>query len=832
MSQETPESELERPEALAPSTTPEEKVDSKKTSGKNGSASKAITVGQLPYVRKHAGAPKLEPPRARRMSGAGSTGDPFDGDNLDDILKSLISTKKVDAAYQQLGKRILALESYVEVLRGGAGEEAFITRKEFIEYLQKSQEDTEAQLQAEREAREAAEEARRLEAELAAQKEDPILIEMREGLKAQDEKTDSALKQAMHDARKADVAKWTRMNQLEEMIQGVRLELGIETQKRQSAEARAEDAVLEVQKSLKDLELRMQVFAMEEAQKMIGALIFNGKSNGVQLQQPVGPLQVGVQSRPSSSPTVGPAITTSMTATSGDVEEEAMVAMDLLLDRRKKAFQTACQGATGAYSGPEDWRSAMLALVDLGLLQPVREQVQSIQQDLLRQRDLIEKKNRAREKDIAEANAKGQKTAQQLREECDTRKQEAVENSIQFQKVYKVILESNEKFTDDMQYATDRIRTLQMLIDGHTKQIDGHTKGILECATNEDAARLTDAIQQCVGKESFSGQMSDLKAIVAQQSERIGSIDLQVGMLTRNTSLSPSGSKRSLKRMTKLKTMRRDASKSSLAASTAPGQDSLPSFFGETEGVDDDDDEDGGPGSNGKLSKSNGGSRVSLAAGDFEEELYDDESEYSEDPMEEQMREQVQGICMGLVCLAHHILRGPPQVGLSRQNRLLNEKELLDELLNLRHWITHRRAPADWSLDRLTTVALRYSHPNPMEVHGPQPEMTSILHQTREAQADRGRSYPLDVSVGSIGIPGGFGSSAGGGAGIMGGPLEDTTLLPSPASKIPGLEGSAVAPPKTSRSGQGWRSHSLSAKVPMSARELRGHMASTLPPLH
>ena len=152
------------------------------------------------------------------MSGAGSTGDPFDGDNLDDILKSLISTKKVDAAYQQLGKRILALESYVEVLRGGAGEEAFITRKEFIEYLQKSQEDTEAQLQAEREAREAAEEARRLEAELAAQKEDPILIEMREGLKAQDEKTDSALKQAMHDARKADVAKWTRMNQLEEIF--------------------------------------------------------------------------------------------------------------------------------------------------------------------------------------------------------------------------------------------------------------------------------------------------------------------------------------------------------------------------------------------------------------------------------------------------------------------------------------------------------------------------------------------------------------------------------------------------------------------------------------
>ena len=99
----------------------------------------------------------------------------------------------------------------------------------------------------------------------------------------------------------------------------------------------------------------------------------------------------------------------------------------------------------------------------------------------------------------------------------------------------------------------------------------------------------------------------------------------------------------------------------------------------------------------------------------------DAQSEYSEDPMEEQMREQLEAISMGLaawrhvsrglseVCLAHHVLRGPPLVGLSRQNRLLQEwlgllgasfckcfhrfpsrsftrKELLEELLNLRYW--------------------------------------------------------------------------------------------------------------------------------------------------
>ena len=74
------------------------------------------------------------------------------------------------------------------------------------------------------------------------------------------------------------------------------------------------------------------------------------------------------------------------------------------------------------------------------------------------------------------------------------------------------------------------------------------------------------------------------------------------------------------------------------------------------------------------------------------------------------------------VCLAHHVLRGPPLVGLSRQSRLLNEKDvggnilhdvgslqtqavtklpmqqdLLEELMSLRFW--------DSSSDRLGASA-------------------------------------------------------------------------------------------------------------------------------
>ena len=74
------------------------------------------------------------------------------------------------------------------------------------------------------------------------------------------------------------------------------------------------------------------------------------------------------------------------------------------------------------------------------------------------------------------------------------------------------------------------------------------------------------------------------------------------------------------------------------------------------------------------------------------------------------------------------------------------------------------------------------------QVHGPQPEMTTILRAESSRERSR-KSYPLDVSVGSIGITASPGSPAGG-AGIMGGPMEDSSS-PAQLSKLPALEGSA-----------------------------------------
>eukprot|EP00435_Cladocopium_sp_Y103_P055433 s79_g18.t1 len=590
-------------------------VPSKKSTSKPAAtAGKAITVnGQLPYVRKKDGTSvKLDTNlrTGRRMSG--SSGDPFDGDNLDEILKSLISTKKMDSAYQRIGKRLLALESYIDELRGGEGDEAFITRGEFIEFLQKSQDDVEAQIQAEHDARLAAEEARRLQEELEAQKDDPLIAEVRETLKAQEETNECNLKQAMNEARKADVQKWSRVNQLQEQIDDLKQGLGDESKKRQGSEALFEKTVKEIHKSIQDLEERMQSFAVNEAQKMIGALLFtNGATDATSSRSPskspsarvdtlqsarvdtlqsarVDTLQsVRVDTLQSQWSTLGSDSMAMVPVASMTADEarpssrpEAQEFSELLMDRRQKAFARAREGVSGACGGPEEWRVAMLNLVDSGLIQPVRDQVERLHKDLLRQRDTFEKKNRAREKEIQETTKHGQKTSQVLREETEMRKQETIETSISFQKVYKVILESNEKIADDVQVAMDRIRTLQMMIDGHTKQIDGHTKGILDCATSEETAKLQESINKCVQKEPFSTQMSEVKTMVIKQSERIGSIDLQVSMMAKNVTTSPASSSRrgNLKKLGRvrsktLNSLNRDASKGSMVASTAPGQD-------------------------------------------------------------------------------------------------------------------------------------------------------------------------------------------------------------------------------------------------------------------
>eukprot|EP00439_Symbiodinium_sp_Y106_P086160 s17_g31.t1 len=892
---------------------------------KTNAPSKGTGLAGLSLRKNMGAAPvKIETPRTgRRVSGAGA--DFFDGENIDDIVKSLISTKKIDSAWQRISRRVATLESYIQHLRGGEGDDAFLTRKEFIEFLQSQESNDDGQedggeeipgsmpvkwLFARCESREHLSPwgLRQADAEEPEEPpEDPLLLQIRAELKAQEDANTNALRQAMEGARQADEAKWVRFGELEDKYRQLEATLEEERSDRSFAEAAFKDQLQQLSSVLEDLEPRMQAFATSEARRHISQLLFRDGDTEAQwisettrvVEEPSGSAcEVDVPEGPPEGPLHAETNTLEVPASPPERSLSSASAVSRSLEvseaerlarQHAKVLHAAEGTSDGLCHNAYEWRVALLGLVHTGLVEPLREEVDRLQRDISRQRDDFQKKIREKEKEIIEAKLKGQKVAKDLREEADMRKGEAIENITSFQKVYKLILEAGQKAAGDNDKAMDKIRGVQGQVDHLHVRLEEHGKDIADRATLADAKTLTDTMKLLVQKEAYNNQIVELKKILDNQSDRIGSIDLQVSVMAKNGSASPSSSRRAASRARSAKLrMKREVAKSSTSfgASTGLGQDSIRSLAGTSQPQDDDegrlaaledqegysDDEE--PQMNRSRSQA---SKVSLPANattyhDFDDEdnyttsfLYscyytaslgmedfDDEeefSDYSDDPMEEQLREQVQGICMGLVCLAHHVLRGPPLVGLSRQSRLLNEKDLLEELMSLRYWVTHRKTPSDWSLDRLRTVALRYSHPNPMEVHGPQPDMSYILRHAASPRdptstkssldkalsdgrlsSPRGARHPLDTSVGSIGIDGGFGSSAGGGAGIFGGPLEDATLLPSAATMLPTLEGSQLTSgldKVAGGSGRGWRA----SKLPLSAREARAGMAATLPPL-
>ncbi|CAE7569304.1 unnamed protein product [Symbiodinium natans] len=232
----------------------------------NATPSKGAGLAGL-SLRKNMGAAqvKIETPRTgRRVSGAGH--DFFDGENIDDIVKSLISTKKIDSAWQRISRRVATLETYIQYIRGGEGDDTFITRKEFIEFL-KSQEAEEEQEE------EGTDEAAQ-GGEPEEPKEDPILVELREALKAQEDANANALKQAMEGARKADEAKWVRVGDLEEKCRKLQEALAEERSERLSGEAAFTEQLKSISTALEDLEPRMQAFATSEARRHISQLLF------------------------------------------------------------------------------------------------------------------------------------------------------------------------------------------------------------------------------------------------------------------------------------------------------------------------------------------------------------------------------------------------------------------------------------------------------------------------------------------------------------------------------------------------------------------------------
>lgn len=99
------------------------------------------------------------------------------------------------------------------------------------------------------------------------------------------------------------------------------------------------------------------------------------------------------------------------------------------------------------------------------------------------------------------------------------------------------------------------------------------------------------------------------------------------------------------------------------------------------------------------------------------------------------MRQQLESVAMGLVGLGH-LLLCDRKVSPSMTSRLLHEKDLLDELHNVRHWVSNNAPPAGWDTSKLTTVALASAHEPRAQVSVP--PLRRRIAQTAQAVDDLG----------------------------------------------------------------------------------------------
>jgi len=294
----------------------------------------------------------------------------------------------------------------------------------------------------------------------------------------------------------------------------------------------------------------------------------------------------------------------------------------------------------------------------------------------------------------------------------------------------------------------DHVGKLHETIDDHEHCLRHHAEEIENRSTKYDLLLCQSQIDKCVATEDWTSELQDLKKVINWQTNKIENFGLSMGPVqkTRQPRRRLARDRQRHSVVSQSSTMdfqsenlmetsldegtenpddaagRRTSSTSSRNAKRGEGQspdsdvdkEVANAIKGAATKADDtrtdqgSTDQDPTPDEDTLVDPATAAPSVA-ASHEEEDDLEDEETNMPGGSTNTLLRQQVEAVAMGLVGLAHLTL-ADAKLGMSSQERKYQRSDLLEQLQDLRHWITHKTAPSGWDPGKLTTIALRYAH--------------------------------------------------------------------------------------------------------------------------
>jgi len=268
-------------------------------------------------------------------------------------------------------------------------------------------------------------------------------------------------------------------------------------------------------------------------------------------------------------------------------------------------------------------------------------------------------------------------------------------------------LQTNSKIGD----VTGTLANLQKVVDEHEHCLHHHAEELQNRSTKSDFQICQTHISKAALKDDVDHDLKELQKVVSWQTNKIEDFGL--------VSLGSRGKGNQRKKASTSKTSRSSSNFLGIATEDISSENGQSGSMSVMEDF----------GNSGKIRERNLdglGEEVGQTSDiDLDEQHREDSSMYEDDEGDAPsslLRTQVEGLAMGVVGLAHLMFR-ETRLGQSRNYRLEQEQNLLTQLQNLRHWITHNTWPAGWDPNGMTTTALKCAHPRADTLRGPLPQL-------------------------------------------------------------------------------------------------------------